>query len=215
LLRGEKLAETHEPVDLLGKLLAGELEWLAIMPNGQTAVGDTWEGLALLSGAFNPLHQGHRQLAQAAERMVGRPVFFELPLINADKAPLDQAEARRRAAQFEGYAPVILTRAPLFSQKACLFPRSVFILGLDTVERLVQPRFYHNNPTGMLASFEAVRAAGCRFLAAGRVRDNRFITLADIDLPPGCVSLFTQIPEKEFRVDISSTAIRLGEARPE
>jgi hypothetical protein len=215
LQTGEQLLEAYEPVDLLGKLLAGDLEWLAVMPNGQTAVGDTWEGLALLSGAFNPLHQGHRRLAQVAERTLGQPVFFEMPLINADKAPLDQAEARRRAAQFAGIAPVILTRAPLFSQKARLFPHSVFILGLDTVERLVQPRFYHNNPAKMLASFEAVQAAGCRFLAAGRVRDGRFITLANIDLPPGYSTLFTQIPENEFRVDISSTIIRQAEAQPE
>jgi hypothetical protein len=91
----------------------------------------------------------------------------------------------------------------------------VFILGLDTVERLVQPRFYHNNPAKMLASFEAVQAAGCRFLAGGRVRDSRFITLADIDLPPQYATLFTQIPENEFRVDVSSTVIRQAEAQPE
>ncbi len=209
----EHLLEQFEPMDLLTRLLNGELEWVDTMPDSQQVQGETWSNLALLSGSFNPLHSGHRELARIASELLQQEVFFELPLINADKAPLDAAEARRRFAQFSGNAPAIISRAPLFSQKAKLFPKSTFILGIDTVERLVHPRFYHNNRAEMLASFEAMRQADCRFLVAGRVRDDYFITLKDINLPAGYEDLFDEIPEKEFRVDVSSTAIRNGSTK--
>ncbi|RME79252.1 MAG: hypothetical protein D6784_01050 [Chloroflexi bacterium] len=208
LLPGEQLREAFQPTDLLVRLLAGDMAWVAVLPDGREVVGETWPGLALLSGAFNPLHDGHRLLARVAGDLLGQEVYFELPLINADKAPISPQEARRRTAQFAGYAPVILTRLPLFSQKAQIFPHSVFILGVDTVERLVQPRFYHNSPAEMLASFQTIRAAGCRFLVAGRVRDGRFITLKDVPLPESVRDLFDEIPEDRFRVDISSTQLR-------
>jgi hypothetical protein len=211
LVEPETLATSRESIDLLARLMAGEVEWVVVWPDGQMSTGQRWPNLALLSGAFNPLHPGHRQLAQVAAKKLGREVYFELPLVNADKAPIfDQDEVRRRMAQFAGFAPVVLTRAPLFSQKAQFFPDSVFILGVDTVERLTQPRFYHNNLAEMRNSFEDVRAAGCRFLVAGRFENDRFITLGNVDIPQGYQGLFEQIPEEEFRVDISSTAMREG-----
>ncbi len=209
LIAGEQLQQSYEPVDLIDRLLAGQIEWLVVWPDGRLATGRKWPGLALLSGAFNPLHQGHRQLAQVAAQKLQQQVYFELPLVNADKAPLiEPAEVRRRVTQFAGVAPLILTREPLFSQKAQLFPNSVFILGVDTVERLTEPRFYHHSPAEMRAALDAVAAAGCRFLVAGRQVQGRFITLADVDLLPDYRALFEQIPQTEFRVDISSTVIR-------
>jgi len=205
----ERVHESFEPFDLLDRLLAGQVESVLVMPDGQMLGGNRRQNLALLSGAFNPLHQGHRKLAGIAAEILQQEVYFELPLVNADKAPIADSEAaRRRIAQFEGIAPVLVTRAPLFSQKARLCPNSTFILGIDTVERLVQARFYHNSRAKMLASLEAVQAAGCHFLVAGRVRDNHFVTLADVELPDEYRDLFREIPEDRFRVDISSTAIR-------
>lgn len=208
LLGEETLVKYFESVDLLDRLLAGELGWITVRPEGQVTTGDTLPGVALLSGAFNPLHEGHRQMAEVAGGLLGQEVLFELPLVNADKAPIDGQEARRRMAQFAGQATVLLTCAPLFSQKARLFPQSVFVLGIDTVERLIQPRFYHDDPAEMLASFKTIRMAGCRFLVAGRLRDRQFLTLKDLKLPSGYHELFEEIPEKVFRMDISSTELR-------
>lgn len=50
----------------------------------------------------------------------------------------------------------------------------------------------------------------CSFVVAGRVgADGRFHTIADIDVPPRYRDLLAQIPESEFRADVSSTELRL------
>jgi nicotinic acid mononucleotide adenylyltransferase len=213
LFAAETLVKQVERRSLLDRLLAGDFNWVAVSPQGRMTPGRTWPNIALLSGAFNPLHAGHRQMVETASELLQQEVYFELPLINAAKGALELAVAEQRLAQFTDIGTVILTRAPLFGQKAEMFPHSVFVIGVDTAARLVQPGFYNNDPAEMVASFETIRRAGCRFLVAGRLDDDRFMTLSDVDLPAGYRELFTQIPEQQFRLDISSTDIR--ERQPE
>jgi hypothetical protein len=204
----DAFSRVAEPADLLYRLMRGDFALLVVQADGRITPGQSLPNVNLYSGAFNPLHEGHRQLARLAEDRLGQSVYFELPLINADKAPIEAGEARRRIAQFAHYAPVVLTTAPLFSQKAQLFPHSTFILGADTVTRLVQPRFYQDNPANMLASLWEIRKAGCQFLVAGRQQDETFLTLSDISLPFGYQELFIEIPEDDFRVYLSSSDLR-------
>lgn len=192
----------------LARLEAGVVRWVAVTPEGQVLSGEVWEATALLSGAFNPLHAGHKGLAAVAAERLARPVHFELPLVNADKAPLSGAEARRRAAQFAGWATVVFSRAPLFSQKAAIFPRSVFVIGADTAARLVEPRFYGHDEGEMRAALDALQGAGCRFLVAGRRSGEAFLSLASLRLPEAYRALFMALPERCFRLDISSSALR-------
>ena len=131
---------------------------------------------ALLSGAFNPVHDGHRGLAAAAAAFLRLPVSYELPVVNADKSPLDAAEAHRRAAQFLGRAELWLTRAALYADKAALFPGAVFVVGADTAERVLQPRFY-GGERQMTEAVTAIGAAGCRFLVAARPLPSGLLTL--------------------------------------
>src|SRR5262245_60117955 len=83
---------------------------------------------AILSGSFNPLHHGHRELAEVASRLRSLPVSFELSIANVDKPELPDDEVQRRLRQFIGVARVYVTRAPTFVQKASLFPGSVFVV---------------------------------------------------------------------------------------
>ncbi len=207
LAEGEAVAETFAPTEALRKLEAGEVGLLAINPDGRLEKGDTLPNAALLSGSFNPLHEGHRDLAEVASKTLGQPVLFELPLVNADKAPISLSEAERRAAQFLGVATLVLTYAPLFSQKATLFPGSVFVVGADTAARLVQPGFYGGEKE-MRRALGELRAAGNRFLVAGRHYDGAFTTLRDLELSAAPRGLFEEIPPSSFRRDVSSTALR-------
>lgn len=192
------------------QLQAGQTAWLSIAPDDSLKSGSVWPGLAILSGSFNPVHHGHLQMAQVVARLLARQVYFELPLLNADKGLVPPAEALRRRAQFTDTASLLMTTAPLFSQKARIFPDSVFIVGVDTATRLLQLRFYNDDPAQMRASFDQVRQHGGRFLVAGRLDADtgQFLTLADVAVPPDLQDLFEQIPEAEFRVDISSSTLR-------
>ena len=207
LAAGEAVEETFAPAEALRKLEAGEVGLLAVTPEGELEPRDSLPNAALLSGSFNPLHEGHLELAEVAGGMLGRPVMFELPLVNADKAPIGPAEASKRAAQFLGVATLVLTRAPLFSQKAELFPGGVFVVGADTAARLVRPDFY-GGEREMRRALSGLRAAGSRFLVAGRHYDGLFTTLRDLELSNAPAGLFEEISPLSFRRDVSSTEKR-------
>ena len=184
----------------------------------------------ILPGSFNPAHDGHREmLAAAAALRPGHALAFELAVTNADKGTLAAEEVRRRAEQFfpvraEGLptdsplerpsdpsrtTSLLLTRAPLFSQKAALFPGATFVVGHDTAIRLVMPKYY-GGEVEMLRAFEEIRNLGCSFVVAGRAATSAegkaFLTLADVDVPEQLRDVFEALPG--FRNDISSTEIR-------
>ncbi len=168
-----------------------------------------WRGKALLSGSYHPLHGGHLALGKAAASFLGREVLYELPLANADKAPIPLSEAQRRAAQFAARAPLVLTRAALFADKAALFPGAVFVVGADTAERLVDTRFYGGSARNMDAALAALAERGCRLLVAGRRGGGRFLTLRHLAprIPAAHRGLFLELPEARFRRDIPSGCV--------
>lgn len=211
----EVLTQTYRPSELLAAIENGRREMVVVRPNGQIVTGDEMGSRAVLSGSFNPVHDGHLELAAVAAARVGLPALFELPLINAAKDPIALVEARKRALQFGGIGSVALTRSPLFEQKAELLPGSVFVVGVDTAERVLDKRFYDGDQERMLASLERIRAHRCRFLVAGRERDGSFRTLAQVPIPGGFRDLFESLDEEEFRNDVSSTKIRRTWQRPE
>lgn len=190
----------------LDDLMAGRAHSLSLLPDGAVSVDDPPPG-AILSGAFNPLHAGHLGMARAAGELSGLPVAFELAVLNADKGVLSRGEVVRRAAQFAGKYPLILSRAPLFASKAALYPGRTFVLGYDTAARLLAPHYY-DGPDGLAQALAQLRAASCHFLVAGRLHAGRFQTLADLVVPSEFTELFTAIPEAMFRADLSSTALR-------
>ncbi len=191
--------------------LAGQsIDYLSVDAQGLITAGNFLEHVVVFPGSYNPLHDGHRRLAELVRQRLNKDVCFEITLKNADKDQISWSEAKQRAEQFRGYGTVLFTQVPLFSQKSKIFPNSVFVIGTDTVTRLIQTRFYDDDSGKMDQSFKEILQSGCRFLVAGRVSDGQFITLADIDMPHQYACLFEEIPESEFRMDISSTAIREG-----
>jgi hypothetical protein len=183
---------------------------VCVEPDGSVRVADL-RPAAILPGSFNPLHEGHRRLAEVATRRLGRPVAFELSVLNVDKPPLDEDEVRRRVDQFIGVGPLYLTRAPEFQKKGELFPGAVFVVGADTALRIISPRYYQDDPTQRNRALAHIRAQGCRFLVAGRLNEaRRFVHLNHLEVPAGFEELFEAINEVEFRADVSSTELRGG-----
>lgn len=190
----------------VAELLRGRVRSLRVHPDGQAETDSRWAA-GVLSGAFNPLHEGHRRLAEVAAQVLGGPVAYELSLENVDKRPLTEEEALRRARQFSGWADLLLTRAPTFREKARLFPGCTFVIGYDTAVRVVAPRYYADE-ADMHAALAEIERLGCSFLVAGRLHEGAYHTLADVPVPSPFRRLFAEIPSERFRMDISSTELR-------
>jgi len=185
---------------------------VVLCQHGTTGVPPgTLSRAAILPGAFNPVHDGHRQLREAAACFLGQPVCFELSLENVDKPPLERCDVQRRLATM-AEIPVFLTRAPHFTQKARLFPRSWFVVGFDTAERLLDLRYYNNEVRRRHAALSQLLSGGIRFLVAGRLTGpgdrSTFSVRSQLQVPNGFEYLFTELPEERFRVDMWSSEIR-------
>ena len=170
------------------------------------------DGLLILPGSFNPIHDGHRQMLAVAERMTDRLGAFELTVRNADKPGLDFLTLEERILAIEE-RPVWLTNVPTYAEKAALFPGTTFILGVDTLARIGQLRFYQNREDLMETAIHAFVRHDCHFIVFGRQQGQDFHTLKDLNVPIELKHRCTEVPEDQFRHDVSSTQIRLLERR--
>jgi len=166
----------------------------------------------LFPGSFNPPHVGHREMAEYAGRRLGAGVAYELSVENVDKPPLDFVEVDSRLARLSG-SPVWLTRAPTFVEKAALFPGATFVVGIDTILRIADPKYYGGDPQRRSMAIRDLADRGCDFLVFGRNVEGHFWTLNDVTLPAELEKVCHAVPEDEFRRDVSSTKLRReGEA---
>ncbi len=157
-------------------------------------------------------------------------VFFEMSVTNADKPPLNPMEVERRVNIFTQLPrqnmpkdwAVMLTNAPLFSQKSEIVAELIpnhglertmsFVLGTDTMVRIINPKYYDNSREKMLTALLEMKEKGVHFIVGGRLEPgtNNFVNgeIEVTSLPPEIQVMFTLLSEDEFRMDISSTELR-------
>jgi len=164
-------------------------------------------------------------------------VLFEMSVTNADKPPLDPVEVERRINFFPTLSlsdmpkdwGVILTNAPLFSQKTCLLEevlkvtcspfsnrKMTFVLGTDTLVRIINPKYYDNSIENMIEALMKMKEKGVHFIVGGRLEQQKesgskkFINGEEEvkSLPVHVQEMFTLLTEEEFRLEVSSTEIR-------
>ncbi len=188
-------------------LLSEQIDSYAIRSNGLLVEDGVFSG-AVLSGSFNPLHNGHKQLAQVTEKILDTTLAFEISVTNVDKPSLTSKEVIRRLEQFSKGTEVLVSRSPLFSEKSHCFPNSTFVIGYDTAVRLVNPTYYGGKELEMYRSLQEIEENGCSFLVAGRLVETSFRGLSDMEIPSRFRHLLEEIPESRYRVDQSSSEIR-------
>lgn len=179
--------------------------WRKLIVGTSRAVPTDHDGKLLFPGAFNPLHDGHRRMMAIAEAKTGLTGAYELSVENIDKPLLDYAEIQRRLDQFE--RPLWLTRLPTFVEKAAQFPGATFIVGIDTLVRVADQRYY-GSKARLNQALAALAKGQARFLVFGRVRNGAFQGLDEMQLPQALLDLCSAVGETEFRADISSTELR-------
>ena len=200
---------------LHSRIAEGDPQTQELLSGARAAVGEG-EPRAILPGAFNPLHEGHRRMAAAAAAKLGGPVAYELCIRNVDKPPLNFHDMRARRRQFSESDDIWLTNASTFVEKARVFGGVTFVVGADTMCRIADAKYYENGDVD--AAVDELAGAGCRFLVFGRLLEQeqgeRFVTLGDLELPDRLRALSEGFSEAEFRSDVSSTVLRAGRASP-
>jgi hypothetical protein len=90
----------------------------------------------------------------------------------------------------------------------------IFVIGTDTLVRLLNPKYYDNNVSYMLKAIREMKQKGVHFVVGGRVEQAQqsrvFVSGKEQieSMPVDVKNMFTLLSEEEFRVDISSTEIR-------
>lgn len=184
-------------------------EWTELLLGTRQSVPYRLDGSprAVFSGAFNPLHDAHRRMAELASARLSVPVAMELSIANVDKPTLDFLEIESRLAALSNF-PVLLTRAPTFIEKAALLPGAVFVVGADTIARIADEKYYGGDRQKRDSAIAGIASRGCRFLVFGRVCDGRFVLPSDLGLPSQLRGMCDEVPANVFRFDISSTELR-------
>ena len=203
----ENINTTHKTYSSsIEALLNGHIDSYMLNSDGTSIHDPNFKG-TILSGSFNPLHKGHKLLAETANNITGEKTVFEMSATNVDKPSQSINEVITRVKQFKELS-ILVTSAPLFSEKAKLFPGSTFVIGYDTANRLIDRKYYNDNDIAMYRSLETIDLHNCSFLVAGRLIHNTFSNLSDLTIPRRFAHLLQEIPENQFRVDQSSSKIR-------
>lgn len=162
---------------------------------------------AMMPGSFNPPHEGHFGLARNFRHQQGKNVLFEIGTNPPHKAPPTVQELLQRAKMLKGYDILFSRDMPMYLQKAAQFHGMPFIVGADTMLRILDPK-WGMDPIPML---EEIGAYGNDFFVSGREIDGKFVTRDDIvaSLPENKrVALGGMILPLDGRWDISSTELR-------
>jgi nicotinamide mononucleotide (NMN) deamidase PncC len=159
----------------------------------------------LFAGSFNPLHFGHEKIAAEVESLTGKRVVYMITNSHPDKGGVGSKELLGRVAQFQYLAPVLVTNnLPLYLDKARTFPGFGFIIGADTLSRLIDPKYYTTTVGEMLGELQDL---GVHFYVAGRHEGGEIMNLNTLrdTIPSPFWGLFTQLTTV---IEVSSTTIR-------
>ena len=158
----------------------------------------------ILSGSFNPLHEGHIELLKASSKEFKKNPLFEISIKNVDKSEINFNDLMDRINQFKSLGKLVVTNSEKFEEKSKIFKESIFVIGYDTALRLVDNKYYNDD---FRRSLKIIEKNNCSFLVSGRFLNKEYKKPNNINFE-GYDYLFNILSEEKFRIDISSTELR-------
>ena len=158
----------------------------------------------ILSGSFNPLHEGHIELLKASSKEFKKNPLFEISIKNVDKSEINFNDLMDRINQFRSLGKLVVTNSAKFEEKSKIFKESIFVIGYDTALRLVDNKYYNDD---FRKSLKIIEKNNCSFLVSGRIINKKYKKPNNINFE-GYDYLFNILSEEKFRIDISSTELR-------
>jgi hypothetical protein len=152
--------------------------------------------LTLFPGAFNPPHEGHFSYADTH-------TVFHITTNPPNKEPLKLGEMLQRAAYLKGRNVLFTEDDPLYIDKARRFPGATFIVGIDAVQRLLDPKW----GTPVLPTLNEFVRLGTRFKVAPREVDGKLLRFSDVPIPEAYKGMFQELSPTAY-TKLSSTALR-------
>ncbi len=154
----------------------------------------------IFPGSFNPIHAAHRQIAQYAEKLLKKYCWYEISMTNVDKPSLDYLTIEERINTLD--RGVIISNAATFTEKARTFPNSTFVVGFDTLRRIIDEKYAGpiEQVTDIFHQFNT------KFLVFGRVDSSGEFNCSLEGFPEYFRQNATLV--SDFRCDISSTKLR-------
>lgn len=170
----------------------------------------------LLSGSFNPPHEGHFGIADAFSEdnnsfHEGRQkVLFETAFNPPHKNVLTVQDLLKRAKMLCG-KDRIFTNIPFFIDKVKAFPGMPLIVGTDTLDRMLDPKW----KIDMEEFLKTINNIGNDIFVVNRIVDNKLLSINDVfakykDILPDDVyrCLKEMVHHLPGQWDISSSELR-------
>lgn len=191
----------------------------------QDCLLDMREPQVIMPGTFNPYHAGHQAIAYHADKYTGKHTLLEHSINRVGKDETDKNRIMDLISEAwcVYHRTLLITNAMMFWQKAKLFPGSIFVIGADTFQRIIDHKWVMRQYDGGMPEDSAIqivkrdlkviREQGCSFLVYPRHKDGVIKTMPHYDDGIYDLRNFTDMSHRLIQpkfepVDISSTELR-------
>ena len=162
---------------------------------------------ALMSGAYNPPHEGHFGIANQVWEDFAHKTVFEITAEPPHKDGLSIQEMLKRAKSLKGYDALFTRKEPFYLDKARKFPGMPLVMGADAMLRMLDPKWGLN----IIEMFKEFKRLGTKLYVSGRSVNGVITCNKDIlkTVSSELTPLYIEMTETVTgHWDLSSTEIR-------